>query len=459
MSNGIKFAFLLSVILIVMFTMTFAQGVPFQAEVTVSVARMRWGPGPAYVVQHYANLGHVLTVLEADAESDPPWTWYYARTPSGVESWIRGDLIRRTDAPVPVVRVDAPTGTYPVADNNLCNTTLFRPCQDGTDHDLWEAGYWANDRYDHWEHGGWDLDIVYHQNACKSNRLCTTKEAWDAGRVEAELLAVTATPDVTLTPFGIEVTVEVPGEREVWQTLTGDPARQLLHRTATDATELYDPPIEMKTEGATSSIIGGFRLRSESVSANCQYWYLTESDALVGPVKIKVNISRLPGDVGDDPEHVSQIQCFNSAIGETDIVARKWEITLTRSYSGFGAIDFHSWRLTATYGSEPPDDCKRDMCGTKLNLLPAVRTYLGLYRSGQTQPTDESGIRVERALASFITPADDSCTRESRAQGDSPNERTRLEYTCKDDPDNPSHELTFAYTHDESRPFVKPTPD
>ena len=88
MSNGIKFTFLLSVILIVMFSMTFAQGVPFQAEVTVSVARMRWGPGPAYVVQHYANLGHVLTVLEADAESDPPWTWYFARTPSGVESWI-----------------------------------------------------------------------------------------------------------------------------------------------------------------------------------------------------------------------------------------------------------------------------------------------------------------------------------------------------------------------------------
>ena len=60
MSNGIKFTFLLSVILIVMFSMTFAQGVPFQAEVTVSVARMRWGPGPAYVVQHYANLGHGL---------------------------------------------------------------------------------------------------------------------------------------------------------------------------------------------------------------------------------------------------------------------------------------------------------------------------------------------------------------------------------------------------------------
>ena len=83
MSNGIKFTFLLSVILIVMFSMTFAQGVPFQAEVTVSVARMRWGPGPAYVVQHYANLGHVLTVLEADAESDPPWTWYYAQNALG----------------------------------------------------------------------------------------------------------------------------------------------------------------------------------------------------------------------------------------------------------------------------------------------------------------------------------------------------------------------------------------
>ena len=128
---------------------------------------------------------------------------------------------------MPVVRVDAPTGTYPVADNNLCNTTLFRPCQDGTDHDLWEAGYWANDRYDHWEHGGWNLDIVYHQNQCKSNQLCTTKEAWDAGRVEAELLAVTATPEVTLTPFGIKVTVEVE-VRTVWETLYWYSAGQVL---------------------------------------------------------------------------------------------------------------------------------------------------------------------------------------------------------------------------------------
>ncbi|MCY4017941.1 MAG: SH3 domain-containing protein [Chloroflexi bacterium] len=457
MSNGIKFVFLLSVILIVMFSLTFAQDLPFNAEVIVESARMRWGPGPAYSVQHYAGLGHVLTILEADSESNPPWTWYYARTPSGVQSWIRGDLVRQATGAAAVV--DLPTGTFPVVENNLCNDPIYRRCQDGTDHDLWTSGYWAHDRYHHWETGGWNLNVVYHNNPCKSDRLCTTREQWDAGALEAVPIAGSLTPEPTWTPVVIRQTVV--GPRQLWQTLTGttgDPVR-LLHRTV-DATELYDPPPEIKTGGATSSIIGGFRLNSESVSATCLYWYLTESDALVGPVRVGVNISRLPEDTAEDPEHVSQVRCFNSEIAEDDVVARKWEITLSRSYSGFGAISVHRWRLTATIGSEPPDVCTRTTCGTKATLTTAARTYLGLYRSGQTQPTASpparAGIRIERDLG-FITVSGVSCTRETHTQGESPNERTRLEYSCKDNPDNPTHELTFQYTHDESRPFVRPT--
>ena len=442
--------------------MAFAQDVPFHVEVLAQSARMRWGPGPTYVVQHYANAGHVLLVLDVDADSDPPWTWYYARTPSGAQSWIRSDLVRRRDdGTVPVEqRVSNPTGNYPVRDDNFCNTNLFRPCQEGADHQLWEAGYWARNRYNHWESGGWDLNTVYYLNPCREDRVCPRREDWDSGRLEAEMLAVTLTPDATLTPLVILQTVV--GERQIWQTLTGTtgPAVQLLHRTAADASELYDPPPEMRTPGDTSSIVGGFRLNRESVSANCQYWYLTESDALVGPVKVNVNISRLPEDATDDPEHESQIQCFNRDIGETDVVARKWEITLTRSYSGFGAISVHRWRLTATFGSEPPDECERGSCGTKAELADNVRTYLGLYRSGQVQPTEpapaQPGIRVERPL-DFITPSAAECTRQTQTQGESPNERTRLEYTCTAAAGNLSHNLTFQYTHDESRPFVRPT--
>ena len=180
--------------------MTFAQDVPFQVQVVAQVARMRWGPGPTFVVQHYANSGHILTILEVDTTSDLPWTWYYASTPSNVQSWIRSDLVRRDISGTAAQVSNNPTGTYPVVFDNLCNTTLFRPCQDGTDHLLWQAGYWAFDRYETWEHDGRNLDIVFHENACKADRLCSTREQWDAGLLEAQLLAVTATPDVTVTP-------------------------------------------------------------------------------------------------------------------------------------------------------------------------------------------------------------------------------------------------------------------
>ncbi len=221
MSNGIKVRLLLVAVLFSSFAMTFAQDTPFQVEVVVSVARMRWGPGPTFVVQHYANAGHALTVLEVDSTSNPPWTWYYARTPSNVVAWIRADLVRlATGAAAVVPQVENPTGTYPVAFDNLCNTDIFRSCQDGTDFLLWQAGYWAFDRYEHWERGGWNLDIVYHQNPCKLDRLCSTKEEWDAGRLEAEVgLLVTATPEGTITPF--VVTVVSTKTEVVWVTFSG----------------------------------------------------------------------------------------------------------------------------------------------------------------------------------------------------------------------------------------------
>lgn len=439
-SNGIKFVLLLSAILIVMFSLAFAQAEPFQAEVLVQTARMRWGPGSAFAVQHYANLGHVLTVLEADAESDPPWTWYYARTPSGVQSWIRGDLIRRTDAAVPIAtQPDSPTGTYPVIDNNLCNTSLFRPCQDGTDHALWDAGYWANDRYDHWERSGWNLDIVYHQNPCKTGRLCTTREEWDAGHQEAQALAATATPDVTQTPVVIQQTVEV-GVREVWETLsvTGN-GITLVGNTV----EFYNPPHEMKAGGTEASIIGGFRFNSESVRVTCQYWHNADIGEDGDPVESRVfSVTRFGADDS------GKVNCISDNIHENDVTARQWEITLNRSYSGTGRITNVSWSLTATI----LEDDETPVMATTL------QTYLENVRTDVTErdPTEIGNpYGVEILNDDLINSA---CSGRKLTEGKSPREVTRHEYSCDDrDEDGVGSTLTFRFTHDRTRGFLKPT--
>ena len=161
--------------------------VPFQVEVLPQTANMRWCPGNCRV-KHFANAGHILTVLEVDTESDPPWTWYRARTPSGVDAWIRYDLVRRRPDAVPVAQPQQQevVEPFPVVPDNFCNTALFRSCRHGSEHDLWQAGYWAKNRYDHWERGGWNLDIVYHLNPCKAQRICSSREQWDAGLIEAE---------------------------------------------------------------------------------------------------------------------------------------------------------------------------------------------------------------------------------------------------------------------------------
>ena len=455
MSNGIKFVLLLSAILVVMFSLAFAQAEPFQAEVLVQTARMRWGPGSAFAVQHYANLGHVLTVLEADAESDPPWTWYYARTASGVQSWIRGDLIRRTDAAVPIeARPDNPTGSYPVIDNNLCNTSLFRACQDGTDHGLWEAGYWANDRYDHWERGGWNLDIVYHQNPCKADRVCTTREQWDEGHQEAQTLAATATPDLTMTPVVIQQTVEV-GVREVWTKFNG--ANLQLTGTGS-AASIYTPPSEIRTQDG-GSIIGGFRFNSESISVNCKYWHKADRVPATDYVEsglFSVNLARLrvaDNTLGTPEERAraladSQVECISGNIAEIDVVARRWQITISRSYSGLGRIGNVSWRLTATFGAdEPAEACAENAC-TKTLSTP-LRTYIA-----SEQPTTNP--RAPRNLGSAIPASSTTDCGESRMSTE--NEVTRYEHKCEGSADSLSHTLELKFTHDRGRGFLKPKP-
>lgn len=439
MSNGIKFLILLSAILIVMFSMAFAQEAPFQAEVTAQTARMRWGPGSSFAVQHYANAGHVLTVLEADAESDPPWTWYYARTPSGVQSWIRGDLIRRTDAVVPIdARPNNPTGAYPVLDNNLCNTSIFRACQDGADHGLWEAGYWAYDRYHHWESGGWNLDIVYHQNLCKTETVCTTREQWDAGRIEAELRVASATPEATVTPVVVKQTVEV-GVREVWQTLAPGTSYSLQDNTIS----FYSPLLELKQGGAEGgTIIGGFRFNSESVSVKCRYWHTADQPSN-DPVK--------SGDFGigsfNDPNRVN---CISGNIQEGNVTRREWDITLNRSYSGLGRITSVSWSVSARIEATGPGSSQMD--GVLRTYLEAVRT--DATKRDLTNTGNPYGI--EELVANL---QNSTCEGSSTTKGESPREVTRYEFICDDKnvDTGVGSTLTFKFTHDKTRGFLKPT--
>ena len=361
MPNGLRFKLLLVAVLVVLFTllaMTFAQEVPFQVEVVVNGARMRWGPGPTYAVQHYANAGNSLTVLEVDSTSDPPWTWYYARTPSGVESWIRGDLVRDTGAAVPPpARIDSPSGTYPVRDNNFCNTDLFRACQEGTDFNLWEAGYWARDRYDHWERGGWHLDTVFYLNPCRTDRVCPTREQWDAGLIEAQLLAVTLTPEATLTP--IVVTVVVTGEgggQEFWERYTDTGNTGLFGGAG--STQLYTPPRGLYPE--TGTRWGEFRLNSENIRVDCYYWHNAFEEENVKSGRFGVSLGRLlTRTVNGEPRPndaditASNLNCGSESRVADNIFARQWKIRVTRGYSGRDQIGGISWRLEGTYGQEP----------------------------------------------------------------------------------------------------------
>ena len=463
MSKRLPLILVIVAILFVILTMTFAQDVPFHVEVLAQSARMRWGPGPTFVVQHYANAGHVLLVLDVDADSDPPWTWYYARTPSGAQSWIRADLVRRrADGNVPVEqRVSNPTGNYPVRDDNFCNTNLFRPCQEGADHQLWEAGYWASNRYNHWESGGWDLNTVYYLNPCREDRVCPRREDWDSGRLEAEILAVTITPDATLTPFGIEVTVvrEIVVDVDTIE-VTGNSVT-----LAWNPIDLYNPPAELISGGSDGSVFGGFRISSEQFAVHCDHWYRTENNALVKRPRQRVNLNNLPEAAANDGTRTgenrdrSNVKCFSTSIDEDDVVARQWDFTLTRTYGNFAGISDIKWTMTATYGREPDEETCIRGTPCELSLTQTLRDNLGGYTGAQpTQqaPPAQPGLRVTRAL--FLgSPTGQGCSGLSRTQGESPNVRTYYEYTCATTGDDAlQHKLTFNFTHTENR-FVAPT--
>ena len=458
MSNGIKFVFLLSVILIAMFSLTFAQDLPFNAEVIVDTARMRWGPGPAYTVQHYANLGHILTVLEADTESDPPWTWYRARTPSGVESWIRGDLLRRATGAA--AQVEQPTGTYPVVENNLCNTDIYRRCQDGTDHDLWQSGYWANNRYNHWESGGWDLDIVYHNNPCKSNRLCTTRAQWDAGLIEAQNFAASLTPQASQTPVYIRVTREV-GVREVWE---ASATVGLFGERTNNTAPLYTPPKGLYPAAGTRW--GEFILNSESIRVDCYFWHNAHGEN-VKSGRFGVNLSRLLERTDEERPNAedikaSQVNCVSGNIQEAQVVARQWKITVTRSYSGRSQIGGISWKLEATYGLEPESETDT-ACGSTCIKVMNTDANSALYnyiRSPLPTPDPEGTARTPRPTLTAATPtagpfAAGTCTLRTSTSGEKPREITRYEHTCKTPTTGTlQHTMTFHYTRNETVGFA-----
>ncbi len=455
MSIRVNFKLLMAAVLFLVSTMTFAQNVPFQVQVVAQVARMRWGPGPTFVVQHYANSGHILTILEVDATSDPPWTWYYARTPSNVESWIRSDLVRRDTSGAAVPVIDNPTGIYPVVFDNLCNTTLFRPCQEGTDHLLWQAGYWAFDRYDTWEHDGRNLDIVFHENPCKADRLCSTREQWDAGLLEAQLLAESATPEGTLTPVEIQVTriVETVVE-EIWVTLEKADAEKLLGRDGTTPATLYVPPAQLWTgtpEGQ-GTLIGNFRFdRVSDPDVTCQFWHNADP-ATTDFIKSSVfNVRDFFDTDGAGDEDDDDFECISGNIDEDDVVARQWKIKINRRYRGEGRIRNVSWNLTATHGVDEPDEnCANSPC-TRL-LDGGVKTYL----EGVRTNSSDTPVTIPPLIAA---PASATCTARKMTEGDTDSEIVRYEHTCRYENEAGTWDTTlkFHFTHDRTRGFL-PTP-
>ena len=465
MSKRLAFVLIIVAVLFVLLTMAFAQDVPFHAEVLAQTARMRWGPGPTFAVQHYANAGHILLVLEVDADSDPPWTWYYARTPSGAQSWIRADLVRRRDGDVPVQqRVSNPTGNYPVRDNNLCNTNLFRPCQEGADFQLWEAGYWANDRYNHWESGGWDLNVVFYMNPCRSDRVCPRREDWDSGRLEAEMRALTQTPDATLTP--LVVTVVVTGEAgvtEYWVTTTDNAVAQLLlDQTGTTSANLYTPPHGLYPGGTGVTQWGEFILNSESISVDCYYWHNAFGEENVKSGRFGVILDRLLERTADSRPNAeditaSRLNCVSGNIQEPQVVARQWKITVSRSYSGRSQIGRIHWRLEATYGDAPTTATDTTCGGTCIKEMNTMNSNLYDYIRSPMPPRESGMARTPRTITPAITAG--TCTLRTSTSGVSPRGIKSYEHTCTGDTASLEHTLTFRYTRDETKGFApQPTP-
>ena len=257
------------------------------------------------------------------------------------------------------------------------------------------------------------------------------------------LLAVTATPEVTLTPFGIEVTVEVEVPT-VWEKFTASADEVLADAKGS----VYEPPsyIWSNSDNASGSVVGRFRFNRESVRVTCQYWHNADQTDLTDVVASRVfGVTRFAASEENDPDPVD---CGNTDLVKENIVARQWQITLSRSYSGTGRIRSVSWRLTATYG--PDGECFGDSditCQTE--MLPDLQTYLEKVRTDATEDVPES-------ITDIITFANSDCKGSKSTEGESPNEVTRYEHTCTPmDKTLPlQHLLTLRYTHDKTRDFL-----
>lgn len=462
-----------------------AQDTPSAVEVIVPSARMRYGPGLEHSVQHYANQGHILTVLSVDRTSDAPSVWYNVRTPSGVETWIRADLARvvqqtsglgvgdRNVRPQPQAQATAlpptpagPTqlsgGTHPVLSDNLCNTALFRRCQDGADHALWLSGYWAKDRYDTWQREGRRLDIVYMLNPCRFERDCPTKEQWEQGRVYIENLLNIATPVAQPTPTRAPRTIDDDEEEPTeiapltvnWVALTGDEPGGLpwqdINDDYDDTADLFNPPHEI-FDGAT--LLGRFRYNGETITFTCRFWHNVGRDrdefTVVGPT----TITNFPA-----TETIEALRCLSDGINEAQVISRQWHIKIDRRYGGENEVRSVKWTLEGTYGVEPTTAClvadpgrTRDASGPCVIDVPAaLATYLSGLKARNTDRPQPAG------ELDFIAPPTD-CTGTKNVRSD---RVTDYRYTCVPEVAGYDLTLTFHVTRSkQDRGLPTSTPD
>lgn len=444
-------AFLIAVFLMMGGVFTLAQNVPFQVEVLPLTANMRWCPGNCRI-KHFANAGHILTVLEVDDETDPPWTWYRARTPSGVEAWIRFDLVRqRPDAaPVAQPQQQEVAEEFPVAPNNFCNTALFRSCRHGSEHDLWQAGYWAKNRYDHWERGGWNLDIVYHLNPCKAQRICSSREQWDAGMIEAEATYKATLPTATTTPIkaepGAKATTEPDPIVVTWLGLSAADAVRLRWRPggASAIADLFHPPAEIK-DGDT--LIGKFEFSSERITLHCLFWHNAGQDDAEDFIKMKeVLVTKY--------EDVDKIKCLSGNISEDKVAGRQWRIGITRTYNGKGVVGSRvTWKLSGTITVGPEARCAADPDPCTKDLPTAVKTHITAEYDRKKPPT---------MAPAFITLGSATCTGTYHERDRTPDrEITQYKHRCSYEDETTGFDLVleFEYTHDKTRAFLKPPED
>ena len=441
-------AFLIAVFLTLGGMSALAQTVPFQVEVLPQTANMRWCPANCRI-KHFANAGHILSVLEVDTESDPPWTWYRARTPSGVEAWIRSDLVRqRPDAaPVAQPQQQEVVEPFPVVPDNFCNTALFRSCRHGSEHDLWQAGYWAKNRYDHWERGGWNLDIVYHLNPCKAQRVCSSREQWDAGLIEAEAAYKATLPTATATLVKAEPGSKATSEPEpivvTWLGLSAEDAEMLRWKPGTSTiADLFHPPAEID-DGET--LIGKFEFDREQIHLYCLFWHNAGQDDPDDFIKMKeVLVTKY--------EDADKIKCLSGNVSEDKVAGRQWRITIMRTYNGKGVVRSGvKWKLSGTYTVGPemrcaahPDPCAKD-------LLTEVKTHITAEYDRKNPPT---------AVPAFIGSA--TCTGTYHEPDRTPDrEITQYKHRCTYEDETPGFDLVleFEYTHDKTRAFLKPPED